>query len=46
MLMYGRNRVLNTNGDPYYKYLICYIDDLLHIGFNPKEYIDALNMIY
>ena len=26
--------------------MLCYVDDLLHIGFNPKEYIDALNMIY
>ena len=31
---------------PYYKYTLCYVDDLLHIGFNPKEDTDALNMIY
>ena len=30
-------RDFNTNGDPYYKHMICYVDDLLHIGFNPKE---------
>ena len=30
----------------YYKYMLCYADDLLHIGFNPKEDMDALNMVY
>ena len=34
------------NGYPYYKYMLCYVDDLLHIGFKPKEDMDALNMIY
>ena len=34
------------NGDPYYKYTLCYVDDFLHIGFKPKEDIDNLNMIY
>ena len=34
------------NGDPYYKYMLCYVDDLIHIGFNPKEDMDVLNMIY
>ena len=36
----------NPNGDLYYKYMLCYVDDLLHIGFNPKEDMDVLNMIY
>ena len=36
----------NPNGDLYYKYMLCYVDELLHIGFNPKEDMDALNMIY
>ena len=36
----------NTNGDPYYKCMLCYVDDFLHIGLNPKEDMDALNMIY
>ena len=27
---------LNPNGDPYYKYMLCYVDDLLHIGFKPE----------
>ena len=31
---------------PYYKYMICYVDDLLQIGFKPKEDMDALNIIY
>ena len=34
------------NLDHYYKYMLLYVDDLLHIGFNPKEDMDALNMIY
>ena len=40
------NRDFNPNGDPYYKYMLCYVDDLLHIGFKPKEDMDALYMIY
>ena len=39
-------RDFNKNLDPYYKYMLCCVDDLLHIGFKPKEYMDALNMIY
>ena len=39
-------RYVNTNGDLYYNYMLCYVDDLLHIGFKPKEDMDALNMIY
>ena len=26
--------------------MLCYVDYLLHIGFKPKEEMDALNMIY
>ena len=26
--------------------MLCYFDDLLHIGFKPKEDMDAFNMIY
>ena len=33
-------------GDPYYNYMLCYVDDLLHIVFNPKEDPDDLNLIY
>ena len=32
------------DGDPYYKYMLCYVDDLVHIGFKPKEDMDALNV--
>ena len=39
-------RDFKPNEDPYYKYMLCYVDDLLHIGFNPKEDMDALNTIY
>ena len=34
------------NGYPYCKYMLCYVDDLIHIGFKPKKDMDALNMIY
>ena len=36
----------NPNGDPYYKYMLCYVDDLRHKFFNPKEDMDVLNNIY
>ena len=39
-------RGLNPNGDLYYKYMLRYVDDLLHIGFKPKEDMDELNTIY
>ena len=39
-------RDFDPNGDPYYKYIICYVDDLFHIVFKPKEDMDAFNMIY
>ena len=39
-------RNFKPNGVPYYKYTQCYVDDLLHISFNSKEDMDALNMIY
>ena len=39
-------RDFKPNGDPYYKFMLCYVDDLLHIGFNTKEGMDALNMMY
>ena len=39
-------RDFKPNGYPYYKYMLCYIDDLLHIGFNTKESTDILNLIY
>ena len=39
-------RDFKTNGDPYYKYILCYVYALLNIGFKPKEDMDALNMIY
>ena len=39
-------RDFNPNVYPYYKYMLFYVDDLLHIGFKPKEDMDAFNMIY
>ena len=39
-------RDFKTNGDPYYKYILCYVDDLLQIGFKPKEDMDEFNTIY
>ena len=35
----------NTNGDPYYKYMLCYVHDFLHMGFKPKDDSYALNFI-
>ena len=26
--------------------MLCFVDDFIHIGFNPMEDMDALNMIY
>ena len=34
-------RDFKSNGDPYYKYMLCYVDELLHIGFNKKEDMDV-----
>ena len=39
-------REFKPNGHPYYKYIIFYVENFLHIYFKPKEEIDALNMIY
>ena len=39
-------KYFKPNVDPYYKYMLCYVDYLLHIGFKPKEDMYALNMIY
>ena len=36
----------NPNVEPYYKYMLCYVYDLIQIFFKPKEDMDALNMIY
>ena len=34
------------NGYPYYKYMLYYIGDLIHICFNPEEDMDDLNPIF
>ena len=39
-------RDFKPNEYPYYKYMLCYVDDFLRIGFNPKKDIDVLNIIY
>ena len=26
--------------------MLCYVDEFIHIGFNPKEDMDMLNVIY
>ena len=39
-------RNFKPNVYPYYKYMLCCVDDLLHICFKPKEDMDELNMIY
>ena len=40
------NQEFKPNTDPYYKYILCYVDKFLHIYFKPKEYMYELNMIY
>ena len=40
------NQELNPNGYPYYNYMLCYVAYLIHMCFNPKEDMVALNMIY
>ena len=39
-------RDFKPNRDPYFKYMLCYIDDLICIGFKPKEDMYTLNIIY
>ena len=39
-------RDFKPNRYPYYKYMLYYVDALLHVGFKPKEDMDDLNMIY
>ena len=39
-------RYFKTNVYPYYKYMLCYVDYLPHIGFKPKKDMDVLNMTY
>ena len=39
-------RDFKPNRNPHYKYMICYVDYLIHIGFDPKEDMDALNVVY
>ena len=36
----------NPNGETYYNYILCYIDDFIHISFQPKEDMDKINIIY
>ena len=40
------NQEFKPNTDPYYKYILCYVENFLHIYFKPKEDMDVLNMIY
>ena len=39
-------RAFNPNVYPHYNDILFNVDDLLNIGFKPKEYMDALNMVY
>ena len=39
-------RSFKPNGNLSYKYILCYVYDLLHIFLKPRKDIDALNMIY
>ena len=39
-------RDFKQNRYPYYKYMLCYVDEFFHIGLKTKEDADALNIIY
>ena len=39
-------RDFKPKGHPYYKYIIFYVDNFLHVYFKQKEDMDALIMIY
>ena len=34
------------DGTPYYKYMLIYVDDILHIVENPNEDMKLINEIY
>ena len=36
----------SPNGDPYYSYLIVYVDDILSVDHNPRESIDMIGSIF
>ena len=39
-------RDFKPNGDLYYKYMLWYVGELIHIGFKANKDMDALNMTY
>ena len=34
------------NGDEYYSYVLVYVDDVLHLHYNPDLFMNALEKIY
>ena len=38
-------RYFKPNGNPKYNFVLCYVDELLHICFKTKEEMDVLNVI-
>ena len=42
----GLSTITKPNGDPYYKYMLCYVENLLSSDFQLKEDMDAINFIY
>ena len=37
---------MKTDGSHYWKYMLVYIDNVLHIDHDPKKAMDQLNSIY
>jgi hypothetical protein len=39
-------RDVKPDGTPYWRYMLIYVDDVLHIAYDPKEDMDSLNKVY
>ena len=37
---------MKTSGEDYYKYMLLYVDNILHLVYDPKDNINALNSTY
>ena len=37
---------MKPNGDKYYKYVLCYVDDILAISHDPKKFMEHLSENY
>ena len=37
---------MKTSGEDYYKCMLLYVDNILHLVYDPKDNINALNFTY